>query len=167
MGIVGLGRIGRAVAEIGAALGMKILACDSNSRGVPPFVTEVGLESLFRQSDVVTLHCPLTPETAKVVNVERLAWMKPSAFLLNTSRGGLIDEAALAAALNSGRLAGAALDVLSLEPPPAGNPLLHAKNCMITPHLAWGTRAARARLLQIAVENVRAFIEGRIQNTVN
>ena len=125
------------------------------------------MEELFRQSDVVSLHCPLTPATHKLVNADRLALMKPSAFLINTSRGPLVDEAALAEALNAGRIAGAGLDVLSTEPPPADNPLLRAKNCCMTPHIAWATRAARQRLLDIAVANVRAFLAGTPQNVVN
>jgi glycerate dehydrogenase len=168
MGIVGLGRIGRAVAEIAGAFGMNLLACRATkTKATPPPLREVALETLFRQSDVVSLHCPLTPETRNLVNAERLAWMKPTAFLLNTSRGLLVDETALAEALNHDRLAGAGLDVLSVEPPPADNPLLHAKNCLITPHQAWGTRAARSRLLQAAVENVRAFLKGKPKNVVN
>jgi glycerate dehydrogenase len=167
MGIVGLGRIGLAVAELAAAFGMKVLACTSHSKGEPAFVRLVELQTIFRESDVVSLHCPLTEQTRNLVNAERLLWMKPSALLLNTSRGALVDEQALADALNAGRLAGAGVDVLSAEPPPAENPLLKAKNCLITPHLAWGTRAARARLLKIAVENVRAFLQGRPQNVVN
>jgi glycerate dehydrogenase len=127
----------------------------------------VDLDSLFRESDVVSLHCPLTPETNHLVNARRLAQMKPTAFLLNTSRGPLVDEAALATALNSGRIAGAAVDVLSMEPPPADNPLLNAKNCLITPHIAWATRAARARLMKTAVANVRAFLAGQPQNVVS
>jgi glycerate dehydrogenase len=115
----------------------------------------------------VSLHCPLTAQNQKLVNAGRLAGMKRSAFLLNTSRGLLVDEAALAEALNNGRLAGAGLDVLSAEPPPATNPLLSAKNCIITPHNAWGTRAARARLMRTAVENIRAFLAGKAQNVVN
>jgi glycerate dehydrogenase len=167
MGIVGLGRIGRAVAKLAAGLGMKVLASTPNPRSVPDFVHLAELSQLFRESDVVSLHCPLTPETSGLVNAERLSWMKPTAFLLNTSRGPLVDESALADALNSGRLAGAGLDVLSAEPPTADNPLVSAKNCTITPHLAWGTRAARSRLLKIAVENVRAFLSGKPQNVVN
>ena len=167
LGIVGLGRIGVTVAEIGRALGLKVIAHNYSTKSGPPFIRFVDLESLFHTSDVVSLHCPLTPLTQKLVNAERLAWMKPSAFLLNTSRGPLIDEPALAAALNAGRLAGAGLDVLSVEPPPAENPLLSAKNCIITPHNAWGTSAARARLLHIAVENVRTFLDGKPQNVVN
>ena len=133
----------------------------------PAGVHFVPLETLFRQSDVVSLHCPLTPETKNLVNAQRLALMKPTAFLLNTSRGPLVDERALADALNSGRIAGAAVDVLSVEPPPADNPLLRAKNCMVTPHIAWATRAARARLMQVAVANIRAFLSGNAENVVN
>jgi glycerate dehydrogenase len=167
LGLVGFGRIGRAVAEIAAAFGMKVLACDPAAKPASPAVRSVALETLFRESDVVSLHCPLTPLTRNLVNAERLATMKPTAFLLNTSRGPLVDAPALADALNSGRLAGAALDVLSAEPPPADNPLLSARNCLITPHLAWATRAARSRLMKIAVENVRAFLQGKPQNVVN
>ena len=167
LGILGYGRIGQAVAGLGQAFAMKILACSPNAPVSTNGVAIVGLETLFRQSDVLSLHCPLTAQTQGVVNAQRLSWMKPGALLLNTSRGQLIDEAALAAALNEGRLAGAGLDVLSTEPPAADNPLLQARNCIITPHLAWATRAARARLLQIAVANVRAFLAGQPQNVVN
>lgn len=167
LGIVGYGRIGAAVAEIAHALGMSIIAYSPSQKVAPPFVKFVDLENLFRTSDVVSLHCSLTPQTQKLINAERLTWMKPSAFLLNTSRGLLVDEAALAEALNSGRLAGAGLDVLSTEPPPADNPLLRARNCLITPHNAWGTRAARSRLMRVAVENARAFLNGQPQNVVN
>jgi glycerate dehydrogenase len=166
LGVVGFGRIGRAVAELGAAFGMKVLACDNTANAAPPFVRFVELDTLFRESDIVSLHCPLTPQTTELVNAQRLALMKPTAFLLNTSRGPLVDERALADVLNSGRIAGAAMDVLSKEPPPADNPLLTAQNCLITPHLAWATRAARSRLMKIAVENVRAFLHGRAQNVV-
>jgi glycerate dehydrogenase len=167
LGLVGLGRIGRAVSELGAAFGMKVLAFDPAAGAAPAFVRMVELDALFRESDVVSLHCPLTPQTANLVNASRLALMKPTAFLLNTSRGPLVDELALAEALNSGRIAGAAMDVLAKEPPPADNPLLTAKNCILTPHLAWATRAARSRLMKIAVENVRAFLQGKPQNVVN
>jgi glycerate dehydrogenase len=167
MGIVGPGRIGQMVGEVAVALGMKVLAYRPERKAVPAFAQPVDLESIFRQSDVLTLHCPLTPENKNLVNAQRLTWMKPSAYLLNTSRGGLIDEQALAAALNSGRIAGAGLDVLTIEPPPASNPLLTARNCIITPHLAWGTQAARARLLRMATQNVRAFLAGKPQNVVN
>jgi len=167
LGIVGYGRIGRAVGELGAAFGMTVLACHPPAGAVPSYVRFVELDALFRDSDVLSLHCPLTPQTAKLVNARRLSLMKPTAFLLNTSRGPLVDEPALADALNAGRLAGAGLDVLATEPPRADNPLLAAKNCLITPHLAWATRAARARLMQIAVANVRAFLRGTPQNVVN
>jgi glycerate dehydrogenase len=167
LGIVGYGRIGQAVAKLGAAFGMKVLACNPNAKAAPRFVRFVKLDTLFRQSDVVSLHCPLTPQTACLVNARRLALMKPTAFLLNTSRGPLVDEKALAKALNSGRIAGAAVDVLSVEPPPASNPLLTARNCLVTPHLAWATRAARSRLMNVAVENVRAFLRGKPQNVIN
>ena len=167
MGIVGFGRIGRAVAELAHAFGMNVLAHSPSARAAPPFVRFVGIETLFKESDVVSLHCPLTPDTKNLVNARRLALMKPTACLLNTSRGLLVDEPALADALNAGRIAGAGLDVLSVEPPPASNSLLHAINCIITPHNAWATRAARARLMRIAVENVRAFLAGKPQNVVN
>jgi glycerate dehydrogenase len=167
LGLVGLGRIGRAAAELGAAFGMKVLAFDPAAGSPPPFVRLVELDSLFRDSDVISLHCPLTAQNARLVNAQRLALMKPTAFLINTSRGPLVDEPALAEALNAGRIAGAGLDVLSVEPPSAQNPLLTARNCLITPHLAWGTRAARSRLMRVAVENVRAFLDGKPQNVVN
>ncbi len=157
LGIFGYGRIGKSVAEIARAFGMRVLTCDLG--GNP--------DALLRESDVITLHCPLTPETKHFINAARLAKMKPTAFLINTARGGLVNEADLADALNNGRLAGAGLDVLSVEPPPSENPLLRAKNCLITPHIAWATRNARARLLQIAAANIRAWRDGRPQNVVN
>jgi glycerate dehydrogenase len=167
LGIVGFGAIGQAVARIALAFGMQVLV--QTRRPDPsawPDVTFVGLDDLFRRSDVVSLHCPLTDETRSMVNAQRLATMKPSAFLVNTGRGPLVDEAALAAALHAGLIAGAGLDVLVQEPPPADNPLLTAPNCVITPHLAWATRASRSRLLATAVDNVRAFMEGKVQNRV-
>ena len=167
MGIVGLGRIGKAVAGLAAAFGMSVLAASSTPRQPPPGIQCVELETLLRQSDVVSLHCPLTARTRNLVNKATLALLKPTAFLLNTSRGLLIDEHALAEALNTGQIAGAAVDVLSVEPPPADNPLLSAKNCIVTPHIAWATRAARSRLMQIAVANIRAFLDGRPDNVVN
>jgi glycerate dehydrogenase len=168
IGIVGLGRIGRATARLALAFGMNVLASDAEPPAlVPEGVELVGLDELFRWSDAISLHCPLTPLTEKLVNARRLAQMKPTAVLINTSRGPLIDEAALAEALNTGRIAGAGLDVLTVEPPPPGHPLVGAKNCFITPHIAWATKAARQRLLDIAVDNVRAFLEGRPQNVVN
>lgn len=168
MGIIGFGKIGRAMGALARAFGMRVLAC---GRGVPPGERDgarfVSLDELLRASDVVSLHCPLTPETERLINRDRLALMKPTAFLLNTSRGPLVDEAALAEALNAGRLAGAGLDVLAVEPPAASNPLLTANNCFVTPHIAWATRAARARLLRIAADNLRAFLAGKPQNAVN
>jgi glycerate dehydrogenase len=167
-GVVGFGRIGSAVADLAAGFGMKVLV-HSRTRpaALPAGIQFVELEFLFRHSDVISLHCPLTPETQKLVNPERIGWMKPTAFLLNTSRGPLVDEPALADALNAGRIAGAGLDVLAVEPPAAENPLLRARNCLITPHIAWATAAARARLMRIAMENVRSFLRGKPQNVVN
>jgi glycerate dehydrogenase len=167
MGIVGFGRIGQAVTRLATAFGMNVLVCTPSRHSAPSGVRFVDLETLFRQSDVVSLHCPLTPQTHHLVNRDRLSWMKLSAFLLNTSRGMLIDEQYLAYALNSGLIAGAGLDVLSEEPPPSEHILLKARNCIITPHLAWATRAARLRLMQIAVENIRAFLSGKPRNVVN
>lgn len=168
MGIVGFGRIGRAVGELAQAFGMKVSAAVSpRARDLPRNVASVDLDSLFSAADVVSLHCPLTDATRHLVNATRLARMKPTAFLLNTSRGLLVDEAALADALNAGRIAGAGLDVLSTEPPLPNNPLLTARNCVITPHQAWATRAARARLMRVAVSNVKAFLEGAPPNVVS
>lgn len=161
-GIVGFGRIGRAVARVAQALGMRVLIGRRNlaaTGGGGPRV--VDLDTLFRESDVVSLHCPLTDENRGLVNAARLALMKPTAYFINTARGPLVNEADLAAALNEGRLAGAGLDVLSVEPPLADNPLLTARNCFITPHHAWATRAARERLLKVSAENLRAFLAGR------
>jgi glycerate dehydrogenase len=168
MGIVGFGRIGRTVADLAVAFGMKVLA---HSRTIPQEKSQnidfVDLARLFRTADVVSLHCPLTTETKHLVNAERLSSMKATAFLLNTSRGPLIDESALAKALNSDQIAGAAVDVLEAEPPRADNPLFTAKNSLITPHIAWATRSARARLMATAVANAKAFLEGKLQNVVN
>jgi glycerate dehydrogenase len=168
LGIVGFGRIGRAVAALARAFGMKVIIHDVIVPAeMPEGCRMMELEEVFREADVLSLHCPLTPRTERLVNAERLALMKPTAFLINTSRGPLIDEPALAQVLNAGRLAGAGLDVLSAEPPAADNPLLTAKNCYITPHIAWATRSARQRLLSIAIDNVAAFVAGRPQNVVN
>lgn len=164
LGVVGYGRIGRAVATIGRAFGMRILAWRRSPGDDPECV---GLDRLLRESDVVSLHCPLTAETERLVNAATLATMKPTAFLVNTARGGLVDEAALAAALDAGRLAGAGLDVLAVEPPAISNPLLAARNCIITPHVAWATREARRRLIEITADNVRAFVAGTPRNVVN
>lgn len=168
MGIVGFGRIGRAAAQMALALGMEVIAYDvAEPADVPEGCRLVGLDDIFRESDVVSLHCPLTSENKGLVSEERLAMMKESAFLINTSRGPLVDEQALAKALNERRIAGAGLDVLTSEPPEKDNPLLSAKNCFITPHISWATRAARQRLLKVAVENVAAFLAGKPQNVVN
>jgi glycerate dehydrogenase len=168
MGIVGCGRIGRAVARLARAFGMNVLGYDVVGMAAPAAEIEpASLDRLFAESDVVSLHCPLTPENQGFVHARRLAQMKPGAFLINTSRGPLINDRDLAAALNSGRLAGAGLDVLSVEPPPLDNPLLTAKNCLITPHIAWATRSARQRLMNTVMENLRAFTQGQPQNVVN
>jgi len=166
-GVVGWGRIGQATADIARAMGMKIIAASRSPKPPQDGVEFVPVDEVFRRADVVSLHCPLTPDTKNLVNAERLALMKPTALLLNTSRGPLLDEAAVAAALNSGRLAAAGLDVLSTEPPKADNPLLSAKNCLITPHQAWAAQAARARLMETTVANVRAFLAGKPENVVN
>jgi len=168
IGIVGFGRIGRQVAKIAEAFGMRILAQDKfhgEASGLASFAW-VELDDLLRQADVVSLHCPLFPDTAGLINQASIAMMKPSALLINTSRGGLIVDQDLADALNSGRIAGAALDVLSVEPPPADNPLLYAKNCLITPHISWATAEARSRLMDIAVDNLKAFLAGTPVNVI-
>jgi glycerate dehydrogenase len=164
LGIIGYGRIGRAVAEIGRAFGMRILTHRRSGSGEPK---STDLDTLFRLSDVISLHCPLTAETKEIVNSARIALMKPTAYLINTARGPLVNEQHLADALNAGLIAGAGLDVLSVEPPGAANPLLQAQNCIITPHFAWAARAARVRLLKIAAENIRAYQRGELQNVVN
>lgn len=168
MGIVGFGRIGRATAKLARAFGMNVVAYDVTAPAeMPEGCQMVTLEDIFRRGDVVSLHCPLTAQTENLVNSENLALMKNTAFLINTSRGPLIDEQTLAEALNSGRIAGAGLDVLAVEPPDDRNPLLKARNCYVTPHIAWATRAARERLLNASAENVAAFISGKPQNVVN
>jgi len=167
LGIVGFGRIGRAVARIGRAFGMNVIAHDPVGGDAPEGVAMVDLDRVFRDGDVVTLHCPLTKATRHLVNAERLTTMKPTAFLINASRGPVVDERALADALNAGRLAGAGVDVLATEPPSGDNPLLAAKNCVITPHIAWATRAARQRLMDVAADNLEAFLGGAPQNVVN
>lgn len=167
MGIAGFGNIGQAVAVLAQAFGMKVLVHTRTPRADAKGVELCGLDDLFSRADVVSLHCPLTPETEGFVNAERLARMKSSAYLVNTSRGKLVDEQALAAALNEGRLAGAGLDVLSTEPPKRDNPLLKARNCVIMPHIGWASVAARKRLLDVACANLKAFIAGQPLNVVN
>ena len=167
MGIVGYGNIGKATARIALAFGMEVLAYTSKEqKDLPQGVRKVTLDELFVESDVVSLHCPLTLDTKELVNANRLKTMKPSAILINTGRGPLVNEQDLADALNEGRIAGAGLDVLSVEPSVAGNPLLSAKNCFITPHIAWATKEARTRLMDIAIHNLRAYQEGNIINNV-
>ncbi len=168
MGVVGYGRIGRNSASVAKAFGMKIVAYDEF---VPdsgdPEVDMVDFPTLLQRSDVVTFHTPLTPDTENMLNAETLKLMKKTAFVINTSRGPVIDSQALADALNNDELAGAGLDVLDVEPPPADHPLLTAKNCYVTPHISWATRSARARLMQTAVDNVAGYIKGELQNVVN
>lgn len=165
-GIVGYGNIGKAVTRIAAAFGMRVLVA---TRSTPshPSIEKVDLETLLRRSDIVSLHCPLTPQTDKLISASTLELMKPTALLINTGRGGLVDEQALADALNNGRIAGAGLDVLSAEPPSIQNPLLSAKNTIITPHIAWASFAARTRLMEVVVNNVRAFLSGHPVNVVS
>ena len=167
MGIVGYGNIGKATARIALAFGMKVLAYTSKEqKDLPQGVKKATLDELFAESDVISLHCPLTPDTKELVNANRLKTMKPNAILINTGRGPLVNEQDLADALNEGRIAGAGLDVLSVEPSVADNPLLSAKNCFITPHIAWATKEARTRLMEIAINNLRSYQEGNIINNV-
>ncbi len=167
MGLVGLGRTGMAVARLAAAFGMHVAAYTSKSQSeLPEGVEKLSLDALFATSDVVSLHCPLTPDTHHLVDARRLALMKPTAILVNTARGPIVDERALADALNGGTLYAAGIDVLCEEPPRGDSPLLHVRNCFVTPHIAWATIEARTRLLQICETNLRAFIEGHPQNVV-
>ena len=168
MGIVGLGNIGMAVARIASAFGLQVFAYTSKDEEHLPFgIKKMDLDTLFAQCDIVSLHCPLTNDTRHMVDAERLSTMKPTAILINTGRGPLIDDAAVADALNSDQLAAYAADVLTTEPAPANHPLLSAKNCYLTPHIAWATREARQRLINICTENVRAYLEGEPVNQVN
>jgi glycerate dehydrogenase len=164
LGIVGLGRIGNQTARIAEAFGMKIQFFRGSPNGVN--ASEVSLENLFSTSDFISLHCPLRPDNEQFINATLLSKMKPSAFLINTSRGQLVNEQELADALNQNVISGAALDVLSKEPPLSTNPLLNAKNCIITPHNAWISREARKRLLDTTIKNIEAFLIGKPQNVV-
>lgn len=167
IGFVGFGNTGQATAQIAEALGMEVWVYTSKpKKSLPKKYQKVTLNELFSACDVVSLHCPLTAENKEMVNSFRLSLMKQGAILINTSRGGLIDEKALEQALLSGKLLGAGLDVLSSEPVPNGNPLLKLKNCFITPHIAWATRESRMRLMNQAVENLKAWMEGRTINNV-
>ncbi|HYW46925.1 MAG TPA: D-2-hydroxyacid dehydrogenase [Bryobacteraceae bacterium] len=168
MGIIGFGRIGRQTGRIADAMGMRVMAHDTYHGDEPawPGFRWAAVDDLLRESDVVSLHSPLVPETRGMIDEASLALMKPGAFLINTSRGALVVDRDLANALNAGRLAGAGLDVLSVEPPAEHNPLLSARNCLVTPHVAWATREARARLMEAAVGNVAAFLSGTPRNVV-
>ena len=166
LGIIGFGRIGQAVAKLAQAFGMQVIA-HSRSRKESPDAEFVELDTLLARSDFISLHCPLFPENARMVNQEFLSKMKPGAFLINTARGGLLDEQAVADALTTGQLAGAAVDVASEEPMKTYNPLLNAPNCIITPHIAWAPKESRQRLLDCCVENIRAYLAGKPRNVVN
>lgn len=169
MGIVGLGNTGMATARIAVAMGMKVVAMTSKSADtLPEGITPAPLDDVLASADVVSLHCPLTPSTRHLINAASIAKMKPSAILINTGRGPLVDEQAVADALNGERLAAFGADVLSQEPPRGDNPLLSARNCFLTPHIAWATLEARTRLMSTATENVRQFIAGEpVANRVN
>ena len=167
MGIVGFGNIGQATARIAQAFGMEVCVYSSKPQfALPSGIKKMELDELFGECDVVSLHCPLTPDTKEMVNANRLSKMKPNAILINTGRGPLINEQDLADALNEGKIAAAGLDVLSVEPSVEGNPLLGARNCFITPHIAWATLEARTRLMDIAVQNLKSYQKGQIVNNV-
>ena len=170
LGIIGYGNIGQAVARMARGFGMEILIAARPGSPFPMAEDRMPLEEIFRQSDIVTLHCPLTPETKYLINEKSLALMKPTAFLINTARGALIDEAALVDSLRAKRIAAAALDVISTEPPPADHPIIRAaaalNNLLVTPHTAWSAREARTRLLTVVKENIEAYLLGRPRNIV-
>ena len=168
MGIIGFGRIGQATGRIARALGMRVLATGSRPCPEGEAIAEyTDLDTLLANSDVIALHCPLFPETAGIINRETIAKMKDGVILLNSARGGLVVEQDLADALNSGKVAAAGLDVVSTEPIQGDNPLLKAKNCIITPHIAWGSKESRQRIMDCTVKNVQAFLAGKPVNTVN
>lgn len=168
MGIIGFGRIGRQTGRIAKAMGMKVLACNpSQCEEGLEIGTYVELEELLKNSDVISLHCPLFPETKGIINSRTIEKMKDGVILVNTSRGPLIEEQALADALNRGKVAAAAMDVVSEEPIKAENPLLKAKNCFITPHIAWASKESRQRIMDCAVKNLKAYLEGKPINVVN
>ena len=167
IGLIGLGQTGYNTARIAIGFGMKVWAYSSKSRlQLPPEIRKAELDQIFRECDIVSLHCPLTESTRGLVNAERLALMKPTGIVINTGRGPLVNEQDLADALNSGKIYAAGVDVLSTEPPRADNPLLTARNCFITPHIAWATSAARERLQAILVENLKAYADGKPINNV-
>jgi glycerate dehydrogenase len=168
LGIIGLGSIGRAVAKIAACFGMKVIAYSRSEKEEGKKVADyVNLETLFARADIISLHCPEFPETKGIICKSSIEKMKDGVIIINTARGGLVVEADLAAALDSGKVFAAAADVLSSEPPKADNPLLKAKNCIITPHIAWAPKEARQRLMDITVENFRAFLAGKPVHVVN
>lgn len=167
LAIYGYGNIGRKVADIGRAFGMKVIATVHSPRPAEDGVEFVDVNELFSRADYLSLHCPLTDETRHLVNAQTLSLMKPTAYIINTARGGVIEEDALCDALNSGRLAGAGIDVLDTEPMRPGHPYLTVKNCYITPHVAWGTLDARSRLITMVAENLKAFEDGKPINKVN
>jgi len=167
IGLIGLGQTGYNTARIALGFGMKVWAHTSKSRlQLPPEIKKLEIEQIFKECDIVSLHCPLTDANREFVNAELLSSMKPTSILINTGRGGLINEQDLADALNTGKLYAAGLDVLSTEPPHADNPLLTAKNCYITPHIAWATLASRQRLMGIMIENIKAYQSGKPVNNV-
>lgn len=167
IGIIGLGNTGYATSQIALSFGMKVYAYTSKHQfQLPVGIHKLELDELFKTCDIISLHCPLTPSTEEIVNKERLALMKPTAIIINTGRGPLVNEQDLADALNEGKIAAAGVDVLSTEPPKADNPLLKAKNCFITPHIAWATKEARVRLMDIAVNNLKSFKQGKVINNV-
>lgn len=167
LGIIGFGKIGQAVAQLGLAFGMNIIYQNRSQKEVDFVAKQVDLDTVLAESDFLSINCPLTDDNAEFINAKTLKQMKPSAFLINTGRGPLIHEADLAEALNSGIIAGAGLDVLTVEPATEDNPLAKAKNCYITPHIAWATHDARSRCLQIATDNLKAFINEEPINVVN
>lgn len=167
IGIIGFGNTGSATARIADSFGMKVKTFSSKPQEqLPAYVTKATLDEIFQTCDVVSLHCPLTENTRHLVNAERLAQMKPTAIVINTGRGPLVNDQDLADALNAGKIYAAGIDVLTQEPPRDGNPLIGARNCYITPHIAWATAAARKRLMQIALDNVKAFQAGTPQNVI-
>ena len=167
LGIIGFGKIGQEVAKIGLAFGMKIIFTNRSQKVGFAMAQQTDLDTLLAESDFISINCPLTPENTGFMNKTAFASMKPTAFLVNTGRGPLVNEQDLADALNAGRIAGAGLDVLSVEPALPDNPLVHAKNCYITPHIAWATFEARSRLMQIAADNLESFLNGAPKNKVN
>lgn len=160
IGLVGLGNTGMATAQIANAFGMRVIAVTSKSE-LPGWIESVSKEEMFKRADVVSLHCPLVPDTEKIINVQTLGLMKKTAIVINCGRGGLVDEDALADALKRGEIMAAGIDVMRQEPPRDGSPLIGCKNCYVTPHIAWATKEARERLMEIAVKNCKAFIEGK------